>query len=70
MADGHGFELLLMHNLLDICGHAARRPVVSGDNQAGTQQVLLFNGEIYNYDRTSTCPRATTRARCAWRSIC
>jgi asparagine synthetase B (glutamine-hydrolysing) len=53
MADGHGFELLLMHNLLDISGHAARQPVVSGDNQAGTLQVLLFNGEIYNYDRVT-----------------
>jgi asparagine synthetase B (glutamine-hydrolysing) len=53
MGDGHGFELLLMHNLLDISGHAARQPVVSGDNEAGTLQVLLFNGEIYNYDRAA-----------------
>jgi asparagine synthetase B (glutamine-hydrolysing) len=51
LSDGHGFELLLMHNLLDISGHGVQQPVVSGDDSAGTLEVLLFNGEIYNYDR-------------------
>jgi asparagine synthetase B (glutamine-hydrolysing) len=51
LSDGHGYELLLMHNLLDISGHGVRQPVVSGDSGTGTLEILLFNGEIYNYDR-------------------
>jgi len=50
LADGHDHELLLMHNLLDISGHGVRQPVVSGDATAGSLEILLFNGEIYNYD--------------------
>jgi hypothetical protein len=49
LADDHGFELLLMHNLLDISGHGARQPVVCGDSEVGTLEVLLFNGEIYYF---------------------
>lgn len=51
LADGHGHALVLMHNLLDISGHGVRQPVVSGDSAAGTLEILLFNGEIYNYER-------------------
>lgn len=41
-----GSHLLLLHNLLDMSGHAVHQPVCWGEPLSAA---LLFNGEIYNF---------------------
>ena len=47
LVDGTGHNLLFLHNLLDISGKQVTQPVITDGNMS----ILLFNGEIYNYDR-------------------
>ncbi len=42
-----GWNLVFLHNLLDISGHSTSQPVEEGT--IGKRLFALFNGEIYNY---------------------
>lgn len=48
LVDPQGFHICCLHNLLDISGSAAKQPAVN--ITSGKKKVLMFNGEIYNYD--------------------
>jgi asparagine synthetase B (glutamine-hydrolysing) len=48
LVDKEGRNLIFLHNLLDISGKQIRQPARTEERNGN---VLLFNGEIYNYDR-------------------
>jgi len=46
LTDSHGFQIAMLHNLLDISGNACSQPI----SAYGRNDVFaLFNGEIYNF---------------------
>ncbi len=46
LTDSHGFQITLLHNLLDISGNTCSQPI----SAEGRDDVFaLFNGEIYNF---------------------
>jgi asparagine synthetase B (glutamine-hydrolysing) len=46
LTDSHGFQITMLHNLLDISGNSCSQPISVADRD-GT--FALFNGEIYNF---------------------
>lgn len=49
LIDQVGFNIVGLHNLLDISGTGSKQPTSIADN--GQVKMLLFNGEIYNFDK-------------------
>lgn len=53
LTDKFGKSVILCHYLLDISGSSIRQPI-AGEN--GQDRILLFNGEIYNFESFSDQP--------------